>query len=314
MSGASTAVRAGRRARLRRWVVLVGVASVVAAGCVAAGVWQWTRHVDRSTLIEIVQANYDADPVPLAEVLDAPAVPLPPEQNWQVVRVQGEYSPATVLLRNRPVAGQPSFHVLSPFTVTGPAAGPLEGTVLVVDRGWVPTGADGSDADTVPAPPTGPVELVVRLRPDEPASRRDAPAGQVQAISAQQVRAAVPEEVRWPVGSTLGTYGMLVTEDGSPPSGLGPLARPSTDPGSHLSYAFQWWVFALGALAGSVVLGVREDRAERAGTAGPTTSTGPADPPARRRRPTAEEEEDALLDAQSVTPDPRQTARVISPS
>lgn len=284
--------------RLRRWSGTIALALVVSLGCVAAGMWQWDRHQQRSAAIALVEANYAAPVAPIEQVLPDGA-PLDPADVWRPVTARGQYLPEQVLLRNRPVDGQPGFHVLAALRVDD---GPLATRVLVVDRGWVPIGQDGSDADDVPAAPTGPVEVVVRLRPDEPASSRPAPDGQVQAIATEQVRAALlagstPSAADWPAAATVGAYGALVSEDGGP-SGLGRLPAPSTDPGSHLSYAFQWWVFALGALIGCAVLIARESREEAAeDDVGPTT--GPTRPATRhRRRPTAEEEEDALLDAQ----------------
>lgn len=299
----------------------MAVAGLVAAGCVAAGIWQWHRHEQRSVAVERVLTNYDAAPVEITRLLaDGPAgasPTLPDEAVWHPATVHGRYltgdtgSRGPVLLRNRPVGGVPGFHVLAPFEVT---EGGLAGAVLVVDRGWVHTGGDSSQPASTPPVPTGPVDLVVRLRPDEPASTRDAPAGQVHSIAVDQVRTAAGGA--WPAEATLPLYGQAVSENGAAPPGLGPLARPGTDLGSHLSYTFQWWVFALGALAGGVLLAVREDRTAAGDRVTPSGGNGQepgrryggapgSDPgtksarrPARRRRPTAEEEEDALIDAQ----------------
>lgn len=304
---------------LRRWLPTIALAVAVCAGCVAAGVWQWHRHVDRSAAVAVVQENYTAAPVPLEDVLAGPDDVLSADDVWRPVRASGRYLETSVLLRNRPVGGQPGFHVLAPFVVE---AGPLAGSVLVVDRGWVPTGADSSSAAGVPPPPSGPVDLVVRLRAGEPAAEQDAPAGQVHAIAVEEVRSAAGGA--WAEEASLGAYGGLVSEDGARPAGLGRLPQPSTTLGSHLSYAFQWWVFAAGALGGCAVLIRRERREEEqaaelaagagdggfsdrtpamgdhagGGTAaaGAGVGSGPGRP--RRRRPTAEEEEDALLDAQ----------------
>lgn len=312
---------------LRRWASIMLVAGLVAAGCVAAGIWQWHRHEQRLVVVEQVLDSYDAPAVPIGTLVetgaaDAPAT-LPASSQWHPATVTGRYrTGTTVLLRNRPVGGVPGFHLLEPFEIT---EGLLAGRILLVDRGWVPTGADSSVADAVPPPPAGTVELVVRLRPDEPASSRRPVAGQVHAINLAQVRDAA---ATWPAGTALGFYGQVAQEDGTAPAGLGTLARPSTDLGSHLSYTFQWWIFALGALGGGVLLGVREGRAADHDSPGAGTPGGPGDPggpdgpedpdgpdrhsgprgaagrptrparPARRRRPTAEEEEDALIDAQ----------------
>lgn len=166
------------------------------------------------------------------------------------------------------------------------AGGPLDGAHLVLDRGWVPAAELAEAVPAAPAGPRGTVTVVARLRPAEPVSDRGAPAGQVQRLAPRQVLAATGVQ-----GDALATYGVVAAEDDAPPVEVRPFPRPEEDLGPHLSYAFQWWVFAAGALVGAVVLLRRDARAAQ-----DVTSVGP--PPARRRRaPTAEEEEDALVDA-----------------
>ncbi|UJP38844.1 SURF1 family cytochrome oxidase biogenesis protein [Cellulomonas palmilytica] len=282
----------------RRAVVLVLVGVLVAVACTFLGRWQWHRHEWRDARIATVERNYDATPVPLADVLPSTDAALADDDEWSQVRVVGTYLPdATVLLRNRPVGGTPAYHVLVPFRVA-PTGG-----VLVVDRGWVPTGADASADVDVPPPPAGEVVLVARVRQAESATDRGAPAGSVQAIHPAQVMTAagLADE---PVFT--GAFGQSVTEEPAATSTLGALPAPDLDPGSHLSYAFQWWAFALGGLVGFTWLARRELVEERDGTGAPFApgpGTAPAAPvrPARprRREGRAEAEEDALIDAQT---------------
>ncbi len=248
-------------AAVRRAAVLVAVGLAVAVTCTLLGRWQWHRHVVRDALIATVEANWAAPAVPLASLV--PAVDDEPRaaDEWRSVAVTGHYlAGSAVLLRNRPVNGTPAYHVLVPFQVDGTDGG----AVLVVDRGWVPVGNDAQGADDVPAPPSGNVDLVVRLRMPEAPSDRSAPAGQVQAIAPAQVLAAgaVPPGTagyRW--------YAGLVSESPAPAVGLGTLASPSTDPGPHLSYAVQWWVFALAGLAAFCWMARREIVDDLAGRA-----------------------------------------------
>ncbi|NCT89893.1 SURF1 family protein [Cellulomonas sp. APG4] len=288
--------------RARRWVSTLAVAALVALGCVGAGLWQWSRHQERSAAIALVEENEAAPVVPLADVL-TPDGALDADDVWRHVRVRGTYLPgSTVLLRNRPVNSVPAYHVLAGLTLT---EGPLAGRVLVVDRGWVPSD-DAAGVDDLPELPAAQVDLVVRLRASERLADRDAPPGQVQALAPAQVARAGG----WPVEETLDLYTAVVQEDGGAPAGLRTLPGPTTDYGSHLSYAFQWWVFAVGAFVGAVLLLRRDEAdaelaglpaAERADVAarGPHVApTAGRTPRRRRRRPTAEDEEDAILDAQ----------------
>ncbi len=283
---------------LRRWATTIAVGILAAALCATAGVWQWNRHVARAERAEIVTANLTAEPgdPPVAgEVVGL-------DRLWEPVAVHGRYLGDPVLLRNRPVGGQQAFHVLGAVEIT---RGPAAGTVLLVARGWLPAGADAAAPDHVPAPPAGEVDLVVHLLPEETAATRAAPPGQVQTIHVEQVRAAAIAagltDSDWPARAGVVGYGVVQAEDGAAPPGLGRLPAPDTDLGSHLSYAFQWWVFAAGALIGSVVLVVRERRELAAPAPGPDGAPRPTPlRPTRSRRPTAEEQEDAILDAQGL--------------
>ncbi|WP_034623461.1 SURF1 family protein [Cellulomonas sp. URHE0023] len=323
---------------VRRATGLVVVALVLAVACSFLGRWQWNRHVWRDNAIAVVKANEQAEPVPLDEILPTTGAPLSPDDVWRRVEAVGHYEPdATVLLRNRPAGGTAAYHVLVPFVVedasAGTAAEPtLQGSVLVVDRGWVATGETSAAAVDPPPPPAGTITVTVKLRQGERASGRSAPAGQVQAIAVDQVLDAADLAG----APTFEAYGGLTAESPAAAASLGPLPAPSKDPGSHLSYAFQWWLFALGGLVAFVYMARREllesqDEGqpqdarlvddEPRGASSPSQGDGPAlwptrdDPRPPRRRPVPrrspadpniphrrggrdEDAEDALIDAQ----------------
>ncbi|MBI9115004.1 SURF1 family cytochrome oxidase biogenesis protein [Sanguibacter suaedae] len=303
--------RPGERT-LQQWVVLALGVAALAAGCVAAGLWQWSKHETRSAAIDVVEENYGSAPVPLEELLPRPGSTVAAGDVWRPVEVRGEYvTDATVLLRNRPVDSQPSFHVLVPFRTES-------GGVLVVNRGWVPYSGGTAAPTTVPEPPSGVVvDIVVRLRADEAAASNGAPPGQVQAIHVDQVLAAGPDGSAWADATAYDAYGSLVSEDPAPQDSPYDLPRPDTSPGSHLSYAFQWWVFAVGGVAGVLVMLSRERRErtvmELGGLAHPFEDApedpeggAAADPGGRGRRgrrgggrPSAEDVEDSLIDARA---------------
>lgn len=255
--------------RSRRWAGMAALAVVVSLVCVLLGTWQWSRHEDRSAANDLVDSNYDRSPAPLGELVDDA---VPAGLVWRAVTVEGTYVGEQVLVRNRPVDGVAASRVLALLRTAG------DGTLVVVDRGWVPL-----EGGSVPDYPGGEVSLVARLRQAEAVDSRTAPAGQVYRIEPD----AVAQAAGGVDGTFLDGYLLAVTEDGAPAEGLQPFPRPQTTPGSHLSYAFQWWVFAVGALVGFGVL-ARREAAEGAAPA--------EDRPARRR--TDADEEDALIDAQ----------------
>lgn len=262
-----------------RWAGLAAIAVVVAVTCVLLGVWQWNRHESRAAANDLVDANYDAPVAPFAEVVDGA---VPAEVVWRSVEVPGRYTGKQVVVRNRPVAGAAAARVLAVLETDG-------GGRLVVDRGWLPLG----DAEPVlPDYPQGEVLVVGRLREAEAPDTRTAPAGQVYAIAP----ATVAEVAGVDPTDLVDGYLLAVSEDGAPVDGLSAFPRPETTPGSHLSYAFQWWVFACGALIGYVVL-ARREACEAAG--GPAPTAPRPERPARTSRHRSDaEEEDALIDAQ----------------
>ncbi len=278
----------------RRWVGVALIAVVVATTCVFLGIWQWHRHEQRAAANELVNTNYDRAPEPMGELVDDS---VPADLVWRRVEVSGRYVGEQVVVRNRPVDGTAAARVLALLRTDG-TEDDDGGRLVVVDRGWVPLG----ESDPVlPDYPDGAVSVVGRLRQAEAADSRTAPAGQVYAIDPATVATATGADGT----SMFDGYLLAVTEDGAAPAGLQAFPRPETSPGSHLSYAFQWWVFAGGALVGYVVLA----RREAAETWGPPTAppggavarggrAPDAEVKGRQRRRSDAEEEDALIDAQ----------------
>lgn len=270
-----------------RWVGLTAVIVAVSMACVLLGYWQWSRYQGRAEQIDLVQANYSQDPVPLTDLVPAAGAALDPAHQWRPVQVTGEYLGEVVVLPQRGVEGTPADHVVGMLLVRDV---PGEPWAVLVDRGWYTTDAfaDHTGAQVLP---DGQVEAVLRLRPAEEPSPRMLDAGQIHRLNPEQGLLAATVDLTGedqPVLAT-GVYGQLAaeTQGGSDvmPAELSLLPRPVADLGSHLSYALQWWVFALGCYVGLVVLARREAQDPRA------TSPAPV-----RRRSHVEEDED--IDAQ----------------
>lgn len=265
-----------------RWLGAFVLALVVAAGCVLLGQWQWDRREERLARNALVTGNYDREPVSLDALVSEPDDPLPQGTEWTPVRLVGTYAgDETRLVRNRPLDGRSGYHVLVPLETQ-------DGDVLLIDRGWLPAGQTGAAPEHVPAPPPGQVTVVARLRPAEPAGSRGAPPGQVQTIT--PATAGIDSE-----GLVENAYGVLAQETPAPSEALRAIPRPQIDEGPHLSYALQWFVFAL---LGFIALGwaanqERRALAEASGTAAPPK-------PARERKPLRErgdaDVEDEILD------------------
>ncbi len=236
-----------------RWLRLIVAALAAAAACVAFGLWQLDRFDQRQERNDLVRANLSAAPVDADEVMDV-GRPLRAAHQWRRVEARGRYDEShEILVRNRPLNGSTGYYVLTPLvTDTGPT--------LLVNRGWVPVGDTARTRPDVQAPPSGEVTVVGRARPSEPGDGgEDAPTGQVRRIAVPAIAASLPYDV-------YGGYADLVEQ--TPPAGPSPIALPAPEPGSgpHLAYAFQWFVFAVIAVGGVVVLARREAREARSHT------------------------------------------------
>ncbi|MBF4569333.1 SURF1 family protein [Plantibacter sp. VKM Ac-2880] len=218
----------------RRWLGYLGVAIVFAIVCVLLSNWQLARASEKEEEVQRIATNWDATPIPLDEALpslDSFSV----ADEWHPVSMSGTYlTDEQLLVRNRPRNNQAGFDVLTPLRLAN-------GDVFIVDRGWVPAGDTLDAPESVPAPPSGEVSVVVRIRPGEPTlPGRGAADGQVATINLPQIA-----ELR---GETVysGAYGMLLSERPAPAEAapLGPI-KPEPNEGMHLSYALQWVVFAL---------------------------------------------------------------------
>lgn len=237
---------------LRRWGGYLALVIVFAIACGFLSWWQWSRRADAVAEIEKIEANYDAAPAALDDLvpeLDA----LEDAAEWHPVALTGEYLVEhQLLVRNRPRDSEAGFEVLVPLLLA-------DGTVFVVDRGWVPAGSTPEAPDSVPAAPEGEVSIVVRLKPGEPEiPGRGAPDGQLATVRLPDVAALLDAP------TYTGMYGLLVSED--PAVAETPLAaiRPVEDEGPHLSYALQWIAFGILAFVG-LIWAVRRERKIAAG-------------------------------------------------
>lgn len=268
-------------AAMRRWVLYALVAVIFAVACILLSVWQFNRRAEAVDAMAVVQANYDASPRPLAEVLPGTDT-FQMKDEWLPVIARGTYlEDQQVLARNRPYKGQPGFEILTPFLLD-------TGNIFIVDRGWIPTGNKQDYPDEVPAAPSGEITVVARLQENEPKIVGQTNiSGQMGTIHLEDFNEALGGKVY------TGAYGLLESEV---PSGAttGVLAeRPNLTEGNHLSYAFQWIAFAvLGFVA--LVWGIRTEISSRANQANGLTPQRRA---SARRVDLDSEAEDAVDDA-----------------
>jgi len=252
-----------------RWLafhllVLVGVVVMI-----NLGFWQLRRLDERQQFNSQVTSRIDLPILPLNDVLTASTDP--DDVEWRPVRARGTYLPGEqIIVVNRSQSGRAGDMVVTPLALD-------DGSVLLVERGFVPLGS----TETAPAP-AGEVEVVGRLRASQQRRRgglTDPPTGaltEAQRLDIERLADQLP-------GRPVPMYLELV---GSDPAEIGPypepVAPPKLDDGPHLSYAVQWFIFAMCAAVGWV-LAVRRSISARRGSrpvaAAPTTAMpGPAPP------------------------------------
>ena len=254
----------------RRWLGYLALTVAFAVVASLFGMWQWDRRGQAVAAIEMVDSNYDRAPVPVTSVLGSESLNADTLE-WIPVSLSGRYIPEEqVLVRTRPRSGSVGFEVLIPFVT--------EDFSVIVNRGWVSTGESQDFPDEVPQAPAGVVELVARIKPTEPLLRgRGAPEGQIASIHLGSLQELTSVDIREDFFVTLGE------ENPQPARSPLPTVRPELDEGPHLSYTFQWYLFAVMAFGGLWYMLRQEVRVHR----GEDVS---------RKSSRDDEEEDALLD------------------
>lgn len=274
-----------------KWLGYFVLAAIFATGCVFLGRWQMDRRAETLAEINRVVTNYSATPLPFSSA-KAEFQSLDPEREWTQVELHGSYDVSGQrVVRNRPLNGQPGYEVVVPFRLSS-------GEAVVVDRGWLPIGnKTPGHPDSIPAPPGGEVTVVARLKASEPKLDRGAVDGQLASIDLP----SYATELGYPIMT--GAYGQLATETPAVQPMPAPFPKPATDEGTHLSYSLQWFAFGVLMFVGFGYAARQQARnaqidAEDEDEEISATPRRKAPAPRKSKRPTAEEEEDAILDAQ----------------
>lgn len=225
----------------RRWLAASALALAFFVVCLFLGRWQYGRYETKNERAQLVTAHCSATPVPLDSVFPPGTGPLPQHLLWTRVSMSGQYLPAQQLMvRNRPQNIVYGYEVLVPFRLD-------DGSVILVDRGWVQNGERADILPSVPPAPSGRTTVVGWLNPGEVQVNSGLPTGQLASIDIAQAQQATGLSLR-------GAYVILDSERGpggvTPPRPT-PLLPPDTDLGPHFAYALQWWG---GSIVGFVIV------------------------------------------------------------
>ncbi len=225
-----------------RWIVAHLLVLAVVVTFPQLGLWQLRRLDERRTANAVNTARYEA-PVQDIEALVAAAGPDTDTLEFHRARATGTYDPSQeLLLRSQVRDGAPGYDVLTPLVLA-------DGRAVIVDRGWVPLGAEPPPVRQAP-PPSGIVSVEGILRPSRTRQRFGPvdPPGELDVVSRVDLD-RIGEQLRYEL---LPVYLQVV---GTSPRFPVPAPPPTfDDEGPHLFYAIQWFSFTLIAIVGYAFL------------------------------------------------------------
>lgn len=214
---------------------------VLAALFAKLGTWQMTRMAEKENLF----VQFDQAPqLALAQALES-------GQRFARVQATGRYDPQRhLLLDNRMHQGRPGVHVLTPFETD-------TGTVILVNRGWLPIPPDRSRLPTVQTDATtrtitGRLNLLASAGPR---------LGEADVLRTDHWPQLVTYLDQAPVSEALGTEieEWIVQLDAEQEGGFqGRNWQPAVmEPATHGGYALQWFSLAAASIVIWLVLGFR---------------------------------------------------------
>ena len=215
----------------------IGFHLLVPAAIVAMinlGFWQLRRLDQRQAFNATIEQRYDEPPVPLDDLLGRVTIPGEFDTiEWYPVTASGTYLPDEQFnVVNRSQGGRAGDNIVTPMRLD-------DGRILIVNRGFAPLTID------VPAAPGGTVEIVGRVRVSQEkrlGQLGDAAEGDLELVQ----RVDIPRLEPQLPGDVVPVYVDLQVSDPAELPGLpDPVAAPELGEGNHLSYAVQWFIFAI---------------------------------------------------------------------
>jgi len=229
----------GYRFKPKLWTVIVTIAFVIMF--VELGKWQLSRADEKNE-------QYDQ----LEKLSKEPIVTIPSslikleDYQYREIEVKGEYQPEyTIYLDNKTHNGRAGYHVLTPIKISNSSLN------VVINRGWVATGADRKILPEVPI--THGETLVTGLVAS--------PDIRTLELSDHTITGAVWDNYnlqRYQEATGLDLQPIMVLQKDKIEDGLiREWSRPESGAAKNLGYAFQWFSLAITAIIIFLVLNVK---------------------------------------------------------
>jgi len=220
-----------------KWLIFHAIVLAAIVLMVNLGFWQLRRLDERKEFNATVEARYDADPVPIDELLGSGAAL--DEIEWRPVTASGTYLPdRSVVVVNRSQHGAAGRNVVVPLELA-------DGRILLVNRGFVPLiVADVPDVPATDVEVLGRVRQTQERRLGQLSDPADGVLTEVQRVDIARLSEQLPGEV-------LPMY-LDLAESNPPEVGGLPeaIAPPDLSERNHLSYAVQWFIFSIAVAVG----------------------------------------------------------------
>ena len=212
------------------------------------GEWQLRRLHQRRADNLITRTNEAA---PIADFSKVFTHPITANDEWRRVRVTGTFDAGRqYIIRYRNNGDDDGYEVVTPLRADS-------GKTVLIDRGFVVLQSGTQIPNTAPAPPSGQVTIIGRVRQSEPGhdSATVPVDGHARLINSDKIGA----DLKIPI-----VNGYIDTLSMTPKDSLTtePIQLPELDDGPHFWYAVQWFMFTgIGALG--VVVFIRGDLRDR---------------------------------------------------
>lgn len=223
---------------MRRWLLPLVLGLMLASVLASLGVWQLRRMAEKSQQLAAIQRGIEQPPVPLPAVID-------PSLKYRPVQTAGTTTGEEILVLSGTHDLGGGYNVVSAFQTR-------DGRRIMVDRGFIP-----QDDRRKPRPPVA-LTVAGNLHwPDEKGSATPEPDLKAGIWFAREV----PR-----MAAFLHTEPVLIVASAvsGDDQGILPIPLDITDiPNNHLSYAIQWFSFAVICLGMTIGLVWRIRRGTR---------------------------------------------------
>ncbi len=206
------------------------------------GFWQLDRHSQKSDINERISARLDNEPLGLVDIDKLKSyeiIEMERDFEYKSIAVSGKYiQKDSILIRNRTFNGVPGFWLLTPFQLSN-------SQIIVVNRGWLPISAENYiDLNTSAFDLTG---ILRKTELAKGLQRADSSQGVLESLARPDL-ARYEEQLGYEI---FPMYIQLIGQNPQQSDGFPQvLDLPKFSEGQHLSYAVQWFIFAIIAAIG----------------------------------------------------------------